>query len=284
MEYGPFERPALELIFGNLALARRLEWAEAKNAAGFAEAFARSQGAAMTGVLAMAGGQAAFTGVGSPLTHAVGMGMAGPVSEAEMDRIEGFYATRGAAVTLDVCPLADASLHQLLGRRGYGITEFNNVLVRRLEPGSFVNTLVNTSINPAHEVRRALPDEEAEWGRTVARGFFERDEMTSDERSLTSTIFHLEGGACWLAAVEGATAAAAGMGIEDRVVTLFADSTIATYRRRGLQSALIQARLVYAAERGCDLATASTAPGSGSQFNYERLGFRVVYTKYIVSR
>ena len=206
--------------------------------------------------------------------------MAGPVSEAEMDRLEDFYATRGAAVTLDVCPLADPSLHQLLGRRGYGITEFNNVLVRRVEPG----TLFNTLFTPVHEVRRARRDEETEWGRTVSRGFFERDEWTPDERSLTSTIFHLEGGVCWLASVDGTTAAAAGMAIDDRVATFFADSTIAAYRRRGLQTALIQARLNYAAEQGCDVATASTVPGSASQFNYERLGFRVIYTKYILSR
>ena len=31
--------------------------------------------------------------------------------------------------------------------------------------------------------------------------------------------------------------------------------------------------------QGCDLATASTLPGSGSQRNYERLGFEVVYTR-----
>ena len=34
-----------------------------------------------------------------------------------------------------------------------------------------------------------------------------------------------------------------------------------------------------AAARGCDLATASTLPGSGSQRNYERTGFQVGYTK-----
>ena len=31
--------------------------------------------------------------------------------------------------------------------------------------------------------------------------------------------------------------------------------------------------------QGCDMATASTLPGSVSQRNYERAGFEVVYTK-----
>ncbi len=65
---------------------------------------------------------------------------------------------------------------------------------------------------------------------------------------------------------------------------LFADSTLEKYRGRGLHLALIRARLQHAAELGCDLATASTAPGSTSQRNYERAGFRVIYTKLNMQR
>ena len=42
---------------------------------------------------------------------------------------------------------------------------------------------------------------------------------------------------------------------------------------------LIAARVNEALAQGCDLATASTLPGSGSQRNYERMGFEVVYTR-----
>ncbi len=202
--------------------------------------------------------------------------MAGSVSNADVDRIEEFYRARDTAVVLDVCPLADPSLHQLLGERGYRITEFNNVLVRRLEPG--------ISIHPADFVRRTQPADEDAWARTVSRGFFERDEMTLDEQKLTRTIFRLDSGACWLASTDGTPAAAAAMGVEEGVATFFADSTLTAYRRRGLQSALIQARLAYSVEQGCDLVTASTVPGSSSQFNYERLEFRVIYTKYTMSQ
>jgi hypothetical protein len=51
------------------------------------------------------------------------------------------------------------------------------------------------------------------------------------------------------------------------------------YRRRGAHSAVIRARLVEAAARGCDLITAGTLPGSVSQRDYERQGFQVAYTK-----
>ena len=54
------------------------------------------------------------------------------------------------------------------------------------------------------------------------------------------------------------------------------------FRRRGVQTALLQAQLVAAREQGCDLALTITAPGSDSQRNMERAGFRLAYTKAIL--
>jgi len=59
---------------------------------------------------------------------------------------------------------------------------------------------------------------------------------------------------------------------------------LAGFRKRGAQSILIGARLTWAVEQGCDLATTTTQPGSSSQRNYERAGFRVVYTRAKVVR
>src|ERR1019366_2130676 len=59
------------------------------------------------------------------------------------------------------------------------------------------------------------------------------------------------------------SAAAGAMAIHGCLTTLFADSTMPGFRGAG------------------DLATASTLPGSVSQRNYERNGFRVAYTKAI---
>ena len=57
------------------------------------------------------------------------------------------------------------------------------------------------------------------------------------------------------------------------------DGTLTHFRGEGLQTKLIRARLSMAAQAGCDLVTADTAPGSQSQHNYERQGFQVIYTK-----
>ena len=51
-----------------------------------------------------------------------------------------------------------------------------------------------------------------------------------------------------------------------------------------MQSALIALRLHEAAKAGCEYAVVSTNPGSGSQRNMERRGFRVAYTKLVMTR
>ena len=50
-------------------------------------------------------------------------------------------------------------------------------------------------------------------------------------------------------------------------------------RRRGVQSALLAARIDRAAEAGCDLAVCLAQPGSSSQRNIIRQGFGVLYTR-----
>jgi hypothetical protein len=266
--------------FAGLELARRLEAAEAHNGAECAEAQRLLNPAVGATVRQVAGGSAIFVGPGSPLTHAVGLGMEGPVRPDELDRLEAFYGARGAAVSVDLCPLADASLLELLGSRGYRTTEFMNVLIRPL-PGSEI-------AQPEVPIRVANDADEELWARTVGRGFLEKDMLTPEEMDVGRNIFHMPGSFCYLAFAGNLAVAAGAMAMHGSLATLFADSTTAGFRGIGLQSALIRERLraVLAAglDNQCDLATASTLPGSVSQRNYERNGFQVAYTKAILVR
>ena len=65
---------------------------------------------------------------------------------------------------------------------------------------------------------------------------------------------------------------------------LFGGSTVPTSRRRGVQSALILARLKLAAEAGCTLAGTDSAPGGGTERNAIRLGFAPLYTRVSLVR
>jgi len=241
------------LLFSDLLLARRLEAAEAANARGCTAIHPEAA------TLDVAGGCAVFVGAGSPLSHAVGIGLEGPVTRSEIDRLEAFFRSRGGRVSIELCPLANPGILDTLGERGYRVTEFNNVLVKRLAGAPIVLT---------PRVRRALPDETDIWSHTVGRGFFEAHELTTEEMDVGRAIFAMPGALCYLAAA-----------VYSGLATLFADSTIARHRCSGLHRELIAARLNEALAQGCDLATAATLPGSGSQRNYERMGFEVVYTR-----
>jgi len=255
--------------FADRALARRLESAEAANARGCAPPH---PGAAS---LEIGGGCAIFAGAESPLTQAVGIGLAGPVSEAQIACLEAFFRSRGARVAIDLCPLANPGLVEALGARGYRVTDFNNVLVKRL---------AGTEIVIAPRVRRATPEESDLWAHTVGRGFFEQPDLTTGEMDVGRAIFAMEGALCYLAVCgppgpAGEPAGGGALAVHNGLATLFADSTLPQYRRQGLHHELIAARLNEAVALGCDMAMASTEAGSGSQRNYERMGFEVVYTK-----
>ena len=258
-------RSADSAVFADAALARRLEAAEAMNAR---LCTGSPPGAAF---LDVGGGCAIFVGPDSPLTQAVGLGLNGPVTAADIDSVEAFFRSRDAGVSIDLCPLADLGLLEILSSRGYRATEFNNVLVKRMAGAQIVL---------APRIRRALPGECDLWAHTVGRGFFDQGDLTTEEMDVGRAIFAMPGALCYLAvSAAGEPAGGGALAVRDGLATLFADSTIAAFRRQGYHRELIAARLNEAIALGCDTAMAATLPGSTSQRNYERLGFEVAYTK-----
>lgn len=264
------------MIFAGADLARRLEAAEARNDVACAEAHHILDPAMGAAVLEVAGGFAIFMGAESPLTHVLGIGMCGAVRAEEIARMEAFYGERGVAATVDLCPLADASLVELLAHGGYCAIEFNNVLVRPLRGVEILRAEAS--------VRLATGGEESLWARTVGCGFLEKDDLTPQEMDIGRSIWHMPGACCYLAFGRAQAGGAAAMAVRSGLAILYADGTLMSHRGAGLQAALIQQRLRDAADAGCDLATASTSPGSVSQRNYERAGFQVAYTKVVLAR
>jgi len=259
------------MLFTDLPLAQRLEGADAQNGI---ECACRRPDAAF---LRIAGGVAIFAGLGSVLTRALGGGMNGPLHETELDDLENFFRSRGAPVVLELCPFADPSLVELIGRRHYRICEFNNILVRSvtgLEPGDPDWSLPR--------VREIAPNEGDLWALTIAQGFSECEIPAEEEIEIGRTVAAMPSARCLLA-FDGENAAAAGaIFVHEGVALLFSDSTIPRFRRRGMQTALIRRRLELAALANCDVAAASVAPGTASQRSYERCGFQVAYTKVVL--
>ena len=220
------------------------------------------------------GGFAAYMGAGSPLTHALGMGMNGTVTTEDLDRVQAFYDARECDAVLELCPLADASLLAVTQASGYRIVQFENLLVASLaaappEPG-------------IKSIRRIGEDEHGSWAHLMARAFFSRDEVTAEEAAIGVSIARL--GGSYIAEADGLPVATGAMWIHDEIAFLMCDGTLPGFRGRGLQQALIQRRLIDAMAAGARHAMASTLVNSGSQANYVRQGFRVVYTKLTAVR
>jgi hypothetical protein len=67
-----------------------------------------------------------------------------------------------------------------------------------------------------------------------------------------------------------------------RVAQLTGAATLPAERRRGVQSALLRARLARAAAAGAEIAVITTRPGSKSQENAMKSGFALLYVRAVL--
>src|SRR5262249_31700460 len=114
------------------ALSRRIELAEAHAAAAAATALSGFRPELDVAVESIAGGLAVYCGPNSPVTQAVGLGLDGAVSSEDLDALEKFYLDRKEPVRVETSPLVDPSLIEQFGKRHYRVTEFTNVMARRV--------------------------------------------------------------------------------------------------------------------------------------------------------
>lgn len=260
------------------ALAYRIELAEAIAGRAFAEAARAAGPAGGAAAETHCGGWALYSGAGSPVNQALGIGLDGPVGSAAFEALESFFFERGEPAIYEICPFSDPSLLPLLAERGYRMTELSQVLFRSIE--DYV-----PDPHPARlEVSRPAPGEALLWSEIVASGFFEGEEAPEDVVRIMAGVASAASTSAWLVRCDG-TFAGGGSVQQAEGVALFAgQSTLPAYRGRGVQAALIREGLAYAQTCGADLATAMTLPGSGSQRNFERAGFLVAYTRVKVQR
>jgi hypothetical protein len=258
----------------NLKLARRIELAEAKAAVEGAEALKRWKPERDAAVEEIAGGFAVYCGATSPITQAVGLGLDGPVSEAEFDKLEAFYRSRSEPVRVETCPLAEPTLIEHFGKRAYRVTEFTNVMARPVDANEeWPAPARGITIEKCGREKADL------WTLTVSEGFAEHFAVTEELLEVMRMFALSPSTECYLALMDGRVAGGATLAVRDGVAGLFGASTLTAFRNRGVQTALLHARLARAAASGCELAVCLARPGSVSQRNIVRQDFRVLYTR-----
>ena len=253
-------------------LAQEIELAEAEAAVSCVEKWKELQPDAPGAVESIAGGYAVYCGANSPVTQAVGLGLSGPVSAEEFGRLEQFYFSREEPVRVETCPLADASLFEHYRQHGYRVTEFSNVMARPVQKRE------NIPENGI-EIRLAGREELDLWTLTVAQGFAENSSVPHEILSTMKMFALAKNTECYLARIQGRVVGGGTLAVRGRIAGLFGASTLPEFRKRGVQTALLQARLARAQEAGCELAVSLAQPGSASQRNMTRREFQTLYTR-----
>ena len=265
----------IDVVLVDTALAARLEQTEGLANARFVEARIRQSSESMAAWIQIAGAYAMFDGVDSPMTQSFGLGMFSEVTPSDLEAIEAFFRDRKAPVLLEVSPLASAELLSLLNQRNYRPVEYTSVMCRRIGPDISLPKNRSQQI----QVRVISGDEAEQWAQTSARGWSEHPEVIEMILGFGRTFASTVGATGMQAEIDGQPIATGVVFIADSVALLAGASTIPNARRQGAQSLLLEARLRYAVEQGCDLAMMCALPGSPSQRNAQRNGFQIAYTR-----
>jgi ribosomal protein S18 acetylase RimI-like enzyme len=271
------------MLFPDSPLVRRIERAEARSLA----AILATGGGPGAFSLPIGSGFALYNEVDSPFNKLVGLGFE-PVEASGLAALEQRYHALEAPVQAEISTHADPALTNLLAGRGYRLTGFENVLGRALGAECVQEDALRP---PDIEVRLARPAERTAWMEVLITGAlqpagdeqpaahdsFDRATLERAYRSMMRCA-DLE---CWLAFRGTTVAGGAALSMRDGVAHLVGAATHPAHRRRGVQRALLTARLAAGQQRGCDIAVVTTQPGSQSQHNVHRCGFSLLYARAI---
>jgi GNAT superfamily N-acetyltransferase len=263
-------------IFSDKSFSQKLERAEAVTNADFVETRAKLFPASGAEWIEVAGAYAMFDGIESPLTQTFGLGVFDEISNVELDEIEAFFKRHGAPVFHEVSPLADASIIGLLNERGYQPIELTSVMYRTLGTENALGSPKNSRIST-----RIISDAEIDcFAETSVAGWSaEMPEFADFGMELCKIGAASRGASPFIAELDGKPIATGMLFVCEDIAQLGGASTIPEGRRQGAQNALLAARLHLARERGCTIAIMGALPGSQSQRNAEKNGFRVAYTR-----
>ena len=264
------------MIYSDRSLSQKLERTEARANADFVETRARVQPELGAEWIEVGGAYAMFDGADSPLTQTFGLGMFEEATADYLDEIEKFFKERGAPVFHEVSPMADQTILSLLAERGYRPIELTSVMHRDLS-----SLPADLQTGRSEIVTREIDDAEADlWAATAARGWATVHESLADFMFAFGQIAaRTTNGHPFIAEIGGEVVGAAGFGIYDDICILAGAATVPEARNRGVQNALLDARLRLAREKGCQLAMICALPGSQSQKNAQKNGFNIAYTR-----
>lgn len=234
----------------------------------------------------IAGGFMSVSGAGSWTNQACGLGLAGPVEAAEVDRLIEFYASRGIEPKIEVSAFADETLLAGLAARGFVLREFEAVLARPLVPGEAFAPAQGWP--PGITFVRVDPQDAAQVEAFIDAstcGFRPEGSPVPPELADASRRMIAQARTACFLALDGEVAVGGGtLDVGEGVAALLGTSVRASHRGRGIQQALIALRLRAAQARGCAVVCIHSRPGIPTERNAARMGFALVYHKVALVR
>lgn len=267
-------------MFIDAMTAARIDRAEAELSIAIAGSV-REGGPRGAQVWDLGGGAAVFVRPGSPINKVIGAGFTGPIDAHALAEVEAAWRRRGEPVRVELASVAAAEVAAQLADRGYRMIGVEHVLVRPLRAE-------DARVEGAVDIE--VDRDDAAWLSTLVEGFTAPDgtgqPVDAYSREAVAAVMRDFAGAPGfdrqVARLGGAVVGAATLRVHDGVALLCGASTLPAARRRGVQTALLAARLRSAALAGCELAVVTTAPGSQSQRNVMREGFTLAYGRAIL--
>jgi len=208
--------------------------------------------------------------------RAIGAGVLAPLDERGIDTIVRHFTARGRAPCVEVYPgTTPAALLDALGHAGF--TDSGH---------GFESHVLETDrpVDVALEgvtVRRVEPGEYAHFGELVRDGFDMRGDATLGPFFVDLTVASLgalgANSAGFIASADGEDAGTGQLVLTDRIAGCYSGSVIERFRGRGIQKAVIAARVREGLARGKRIFISQTDPDSPSGHNLHDVGFRTLY-------
>ena len=261
---------------------RRIEDVIAAERSAFTDGMKAVQPGSGVGWLAVAGGRVIFTGAGLFSNRALAMGLRRPVSDDDIACVETFYAARDVPSEIEIAALVDRSLLRSLSQHGYRLVRFRNIYAQALQPLNASSAALVTRHGPV-EIQAVDTSNAALWSTLLLDGFgYTREADRERVTAWNGMVRARPGVTALLAILDGQPAGAASVMVLGVTAGLGGAATLPAFRCRGVQRALIEARLAMAARAGCTLAIVTADPGSSSGRNAERTGFQLMCSHAIM--
>ncbi|MGL1832968.1 GNAT family N-acetyltransferase [Rhodocyclaceae bacterium SMB388] len=208
------------------------------------------------------------------LNRVIGLGLAAPADEAQLDAIAALYEQHGLPWALELSPAASPpELLDWLKARRIRRTQATAMLYRACDDPPEPRTSL--------EIRPWRP-EDGDTGAQLAADVFQ---VPDPVREILALLPHDSRWRQWLALDNGQVVATSLLYLGDEVAWSGWGATQPTHRGMGIHGALLAARLKNAREHGCSWLTSETAVGTTdtpdqSHRNLTRLGFQVASLRH----